>query len=158
MDFEEIYEAFSDKIFRLCKSYTNDDEWAKDLMQDTFMQVYLNIRKFRNDSSVGTWVYRIASNICMRQIERASKSKNITASLPEPNSGGPTEEPDRHEQLYACISQLEKTDRLIITMVLDGLSYKDIAEILGVSEGNLRVKIHRIKKSLTEKFKEYENI
>jgi|SRR5690606_1358577 len=156
MNFEDVYEAFSDKIFRLCKSYTNDDEWAKDLMQDTFIQVYLNIKKFRNESSIGTWVYRIASNICMRQMERALKEKNITSYLPEPKIEVQHDENDRHEQLYNCIAQLEKTERLIITMVLDGLSYKDIAEVLAVSEGNLRVKIHRIKRSLTEKFMEYE--
>lgn len=158
MNFEDVYHAYSHKIFRLCKSYTNDDEWAKDLMQDTFVQVYLNIRKFRNESSVGTWVYRIASNLCMRQLERASKVKNIAPYLPEPKVEAHDNEADRHEQLYACIAQLEKADRLIITMVLDGLPYKDIADVLGISEGNLRVKIHRIKRSLTEKFREYENI
>ena len=68
---------------------------------------------------------------------------------------------DKNEQvalLYRCISKLEENERIIITLVLDEVPYAEIAEISGISEGNLRVKIHRIKQKLTELYSRYERI
>jgi RNA polymerase sigma factor (sigma-70 family) len=68
---------------------------------------------------------------------------------------------DKNEQvtlLYKCISKLEESERIIITLVLDEVPYPEIAEVSGISEGNLRVKIHRIKQKLTELYNHYERI
>ena len=60
--------------------------------------------------------------------------------------------------LYKCISKLEESERIIITMVLDEVPYPEIADVSGISEGNLRVKIHRIKQKLTELYNHYERV
>lgn len=73
MVFEEIYELYWQKIFRLCMGYVNDPELAQDLAQETFIIVWQQLPKFRNESSVGTWIFRIASNNCLRQIEKEKK-------------------------------------------------------------------------------------
>ena len=151
MKFEEIYTTYSPKIFRLCMGYVNDKDWAKDLTQETFIQVWQNLDKFRNESSVGTWIFRIASNICLRQIERSSKMQKTEV---------PFQIEDKKEEilneqielLYKCINTLEESDRLIISLVLEDLPQKEIASITGISEGNIRVKIHRIKQTLTQRF------
>ena len=157
MVFEEIYKTYNQKIFRLCMSYSNDRDMAKDLTQETFIQVWVNLSKFRNESSVGTWIYRIASNICLRQIERSKK--NITGELPFQIEEKTEESADAQIAfLYKCISELPETDRLIISLVLEEQPQKEIADILGISEGNIRVKIHRIKQLLTQKFNENENL
>jgi RNA polymerase sigma-70 factor, ECF subfamily len=151
MTFEEIYETFSPKVFRLCMGYVNDKDQAKDLTQETFIQVWQNLSKFRNESSVGTWVFRIASNICLRQLERSSKI--IKAEIPfqiEDKKEDVINE--QLELLYKCIAMLEEADRLIISLVLEDVPQKEIAVITGISEGNLRVKIHRIKQTLTQLF------
>ncbi|HMS33393.1 MAG TPA: sigma-70 family RNA polymerase sigma factor [Ignavibacteria bacterium] len=157
MDFEEIYNSYNQKIFRLCMSYSNDRDLAKDLTQETFIQVWMNLAKFRNESSIGTWIFRIASNICLRQIERSKK--NITAVLPFQIEEITEESNDaKIAFLYKCINGLPETDRLIISLVLEEQPQKDIADILGISEGNVRVKIHRIKQLLTQKFNENEKL
>jgi RNA polymerase sigma-70 factor (ECF subfamily) len=138
-------------------SYTNDRDLAKDLTQETFIQVWMNLAKFRNESSIGTWIFRIASNMCLRQIERSKK--NITTELPFQIEEKPEESNDaKIAFLYKCISELPETDRLIISLVLEEQPQKDIADILGISEGNVRVKIHRIKQLLTQKFNENEKL
>ena len=157
MEFEEIYNSYNQKIFRLCMSYTNDRDLAKDLTQETFIQVWMNLAKFRNESSIGTWIFRIASNMCLRQIERSKK--NITTELPFQIEEKPVESNDaKIAFLYKCISELPETDRLIISLVLEEQPQKDIADILGISEGNVRVKIHRIKQLLTQKINENEKL
>jgi len=157
MEFEEIYNTYNQKIFRLCMSYSNDRDLAKDLTQETFIQVWTNLSKFRNESSIGTWIFRIASNICLRQIERFKK--NITSELPFQIEEKQEESNDAQIAfLYKCISELQETDRLIISLVLEEQPQKEIADILGISEGNIRVKIHRIKQLLTKKFNENEKL
>ena len=157
MEFEEIYNTYNQKIFRLCMSYSNDRDLAKDLTQETFIQVWTNLSKFRNESSIGTWIFRIASNICLRQIERSKK--NITSELPFQIEAKQEESNDAQIAfLYKCISELQETDRLIISLVLEEQPQKEIADILGISEGNIRVKIHRIKQLLTKKFNENEKL
>lgn len=157
MEFEEIYNSYNQKIYRLCMSYSNDRDLAKDLTQETFIQVWTNLSKFRNESSIGTWIFRIASNICLRQIERSKK--NITSELPFQLEEKQEESNDTQIAfLYKCISELPEPDRLIISLVLEEQPQKEIADILGISEGNIRVKIHRIKQLLTKKFNENEKL
>jgi RNA polymerase sigma-70 factor, ECF subfamily len=157
MEFEEIYTSFSPKIFRLCMGYVNDKDLAKDLTQETFIQVWKNLEKFRNESGIGTWVFRIASNICLRQIERSSKMQKTEL----PFQIADVKEDHLNEQvelLYKCINKLEEADRLIISLVLEDLPQKEIASITGISEGNIRVKIHRIKQTLTQLFNDHAKL
>lgn len=158
--FKQIFDTNSKKIFHLCYGYTGDEDAANDLLQETFLKVWQNLDKFRNKSLISTWIYRIAVNTCLtylRSEKRQAKDEltdNIIESRPEEFS-------EKNEQvalLYKSISQLEENDRLIITMVLDELPYHEIAEISGISEGNLRVKIHRIKLKLTELYNQHARI
>ena len=80
MDFEEIYKTYSSKIFRICLGYFNDYEMAKDITQETFIAVWENLPKFNNNASIGTWIYRIATNKCLRQIQK--EKSNLKAELP----------------------------------------------------------------------------
>ncbi|MBS1748035.1 MAG: RNA polymerase sigma factor [Bacteroidetes bacterium] len=157
MEFEEMYKQYSPKIFRLCMGYVNDRDWAKDLVQETFIQVWKNLHTFRNESAISTWIFRIASNNCLRQIERSSKMPK--AALPiqlEYKNDSAIEE--QLSLLYKCIATLNETERLIISLALEDLPQKEIADITGIAEGNLRVKIHRIKQTLTKRFNEYAKL
>lgn len=131
--------------------YLNDKDLAKDLTQETFIKVWQNLDKFRNESSIGTWVFRIASNICLRQIEQSLKIQKTEIPFQIEDK----KEEHINEQveiLYNCINTLEESDRLIISLVLEDIPQKEIATITGISEGNIRVKIHRIKQTLTQRF------
>jgi len=152
MEFDQIYSKYSPQIFRVCMGYTNDADEAKDLMQDTFISVWKNLSSFRNQSAISTWIYRIATNNCLRHIEKA---KRVTiAELPLNLAEKIEESPEEKLRfLYSCIAQLEETDRIIISLVLEDLPQAQIASIVGLSAANVRVKIHRVKEKLSIKFK-----
>lgn len=153
--FEEIYKAYWQKIFRLCMGYVNDYDLAKDLAQETFIIAWQNLSKFRNEAQTSTWIYRIATNNCLRQIEQQKRFKKV--ELPPGLKKEKEENKEPQVQfLYQCIAELPEIERIIISLELDGLKQADIAEIVGLSEVNVRVKIHRIKKKLSQKFKENE--
>lgn len=158
--FKKIFEANSKKIYHLCYGYTGDEDSANDLMQETFLKVWQNLDKFRNQAMISTWIYRIAVNTCLTYLrsEKRQAKDELTPELEETTGEVVSEKNEQVAQLYKCISKLEETERIIITMVLDEVPYPEIAEISGISEGNLRVKVFRIKQKLTELYNQYERL
>ncbi|MDP9078215.1 MAG: sigma-70 family RNA polymerase sigma factor [Bacteroidota bacterium] len=155
MVFEDIYRDYWNKVFRICMGYVNDADLAKDIAQEIFIIIWKKLPTFRNESAIGTWIYRIASNNCLRQVERQNRMPK--SELPEQIED--VSEPDKEWQskfLYKCIAELPETDRIIISLELEDVKQAEIAKITGLSESNVRVKIYRIKEKLTQKFKQYE--
>jgi RNA polymerase sigma-70 factor (ECF subfamily) len=155
MVFEEIYKTYWSKVFRICMGYVNDHDWAKDIAQETFVTIWQQLPKFRNESAIGTWIFRIASNNCLRQIERQNRMPR--SEMPEQIAETITHDIEPAVQfLYKCIAELPETDRLIISLELEDVKQAEIAKIVGLSETNTRVKVYRIKERLAKKFKNYE--
>jgi RNA polymerase sigma-70 factor (ECF subfamily) len=155
MKFEEIYKVYSPKIFRVCMAYINDYEQARDLTQETFIIVWQNLSSFRNESQISTWIFRIATNNCLRAIERSKRTPTIELPAYLPIVPEESQE-EKLNFLYSCIAELEETERIIISLVLEELPQAEIASVVGLSEVNTRVKIHRIKDKLSKKFKKHE--
>lgn len=157
MQFENIYKTWYPKIFRLCMGYVNDEAQAQDLAQETFIIVWEKLHRFRGESAISTWIYRIATNTCLRSVEKSKRmpAAELPVQLPD------IPEPNREEkirQLYRSIATLEESERIIITLVLEGLPHAEIAAVTGLSEGNTRVKVHRIKEKLLKKLQAYEQV
>jgi len=157
MNFETIYKTYWQKVFRLCMGYANDTDLAKDLAQETFIKVWKQLPKFRNESSIGTWIFRIASNTCLRQIQKDKKMPMSELPLEIKDEILETNIEKDIQLLYQYISELQEVERIIISLELEDMNQKEIAEIVGLSEGNVRVKIHRIKEKLTQKFNKNGN-
>lgn len=153
MDFDHIYKTYWQRIFRLCMGYVNNYSLAQDLTQETFIIVWKQLPKFRKESSIGTWIFRIASNNCLRhiEVERRIKQTDLPVNIKEEIS---TSVEPQIQFLYKCISELKEIDRIVISLELEELNQAEIAKIVGLSEVNVRVKIHRIKEKLMQKFKE----
>lgn len=150
--FHRIYEAHYSQVFRLCKGYFNGDEsTAADATQEVFLKVWQHLDGFRGEAKLSTWLYRIAVNTCLLYLRKPAVKKEIkTEHLPEVAAEvyNPVTE-ERLKKMYGCIQQLDETGKMIILMVLEGLEYSAIAEVVGISEDTLRVRIHRIKKQLS---------
>ena len=153
MVFEDIYELYWQKIFRLCMGYVNNSDLAQDLAQETFIIVWRQLPKFRNESSIGTWIFRIASNNCLKQIEKEKRFTKAELPIHLEEKKQESIEP-QIQLLYQFISELPETDRIIISLELEEVRQAEIAGIVGLSESNIRVRIHRIKEKLTKRFKE----
>ncbi len=154
MNFDEIYKIYSPKIFRVCLGYFNDYDMAKDMTQETFIAVWENLNKFENRSSVGTWIYKITTNKCLRQIQKDKSHPKSGLPLYLKNEEITFEKEEILAQLHQYISELPELDKIIVTLSLEDVPQEIIAEITGISHANVRVKFHRIKEKLTKKFKE----
>lgn len=154
MEFDEVYKLYWQKIFRLCMGYVNDFELAQDIAQETFITIWQQLPNFRNEANIGTWIFRISVNNCLRQIEKENRMLKTTVPINLKDDVQESIEP-KIQLLYRFISELPETDRIIISLELEDVKQAEIAQIIGISEANVRVKIHRIKEKLTLKFKNH---
>lgn len=138
-------------LHRICAVYTLDEESRNDLRQEMLLQLWRSYSSFRRQSSFSTWMYRVALNTAL-MYRRKQKRRRPTVSIdeiPAPNTGGPSPANDEDVQfLYRCIQELSRLDRAVILMQLEQKSHQEIAEVTGLSEGSVSVRIVRIKQKL----------
>ena len=139
-------------LFKVVHAYAFAHADRQDLFQEIAIQVWHSVDAFRGESSVPTWMYRVALNTAIawtRKEDRHQRGKQpleIVAGLLTTSSDG---RDPRVEWLYQQIAQLKDVDRSVALLMLEGFAYKEIAAIVGISEGNVGVKINRVKTALT---------
>ena len=163
--FNELIKDNHASIYRICRAYIYDAFLADDLYQEILFQIWKSIATFKGNARVSTWIYRIAINTAINFNLKNKPHQHISLpdfiQLPyEDTLVKKQEEEQQLDQLRFCISQLESPDRLIISLVLEDRSYRDIAEITGSNINHVGVKINRIKARLlklmsTEKQNEF---
>lgn len=155
--FLNMLDQFRPVINKVCFMYATNDEPLGDLYQEVVLQLWKAFPRFRGESKMSTWVYRIAMNTCVSNL-RHRNVRPQTSSLRLPHGGEPFsrllyDDDDEQEQenlreLYRLIGELGKLERAIILLWLDEKSYEEIAEILNLSSSNVGVRINRIKEKL----------
>ncbi|AUP79463.1 RNA polymerase sigma factor [Flavivirga eckloniae] len=150
-EFTQIYNTYAHKVFRLCLGYASGDEdLAKEWQQETFIKVWKHRNSFQAKSSISTWVYRIAVNICLGDLRKSKKHAQINENTLEIDSMGNEKEIQEVQirKMYNCIDQLTQNNKAIILLELEEIPQATIAETLGVAHGTLRTRLSRIRKSL----------
>lgn len=147
-EFDRMVHEHQGLIWKICRSFSNNEEDQKDLFQEILYKLWLGKDSFSGDSKITTWMYKVSLN---RAIDLSRKKKIKTTGLN--NISVPAIRQDSGydlEALYMAINRLSPLDRAIIVLYLDQLSYQEIGEIMGLSEKNVSVKLVRIRKKLKE--------
>jgi RNA polymerase sigma-70 factor, ECF subfamily len=150
------------RILSVCRHFAKDLDDQKDLYQEILVNVWKGLESFRGDAQPGTWIYRIAVNTALGFNRNEKKRMQVSVSL---DSGSlnvvkglaadsrELEKEKLLEKMENHINQLSVIDKIMVTLMLEDLSHREIADIVGITEPNVRVKIHRIKNFLGEKMK-----
>ena len=146
------------KVVRGCAATPQDQD---DLFQDVLLQIWSSIPAFRGEAKETTWIYRVAFNTALawRRGERRRRVgheiflKLDTSPRMQPSHVELLPEQEIVGRLYTAIRQLPKVDASLALMHLDGLSYQEMAEVLGISENYIGVKLNRIRKQLADQLK-----
>ncbi len=159
--FVELYDQNRARLLRLCAGYLGSAADADDLFQDVMINVWNGLPAFRRESSASTWIYRIAVNTALMYRRAASRrAKVITTPVDAlPDRAAPPEAGDNEQrlaQLHRAIAWLAPQDRICITLTLEGLSYKEIAEVTGMTVNHVGVRISRAKRALESSMKEHD--
>jgi RNA polymerase sigma-70 factor (ECF subfamily) len=157
--FKQIIEENKLRIESICRYYSSDSENRKDLYQEILVNIWKSLDKFRGDSAISTWIYRIAVNTSLSFAGKAYRNMNLNIDqMPQSLNilldNDELELKQKKEQqleaLEAELNLLSIIDKALISLVLEGLSMREIADIIGLTEPNVKVKIHRIKENLKQ--------
>lgn len=132
-------------IYKVVNLYVDDPAEREDLVQEIILQSYSSYGRFNGDSRFSTWLYRVSLNTVL-SYKKKEKRRKDAESLFEPVV---SEEPDTmKEKLYKEIKKLEPINRILVSLHLDGYSNPEIAEITGLTDNHVAVKLHRSKQHL----------
>ena len=142
-------------LARIAGSYERSPAGREDLVQDMILALVQALPKFRGESAVGTFVYRVATNQALDRLARRTPAMIELSDAPEvadPNPGPERRyrQMDQRERLLAAIRQLPLSLRQVITLVLEGLAHQEIAAILGITENNVGVRANRARTRLRD--------
>jgi RNA polymerase sigma-70 factor, ECF subfamily len=145
-------------VVKVARAYTLTHEECQDLAQEILLQAWRSLPKFEQRSSAATWFYRVALQTAMNwrrndSPRRARQEPLLDVQVVAAEGVTSAERAQRREtveRLHAVIAQLPKADAALVLLYLDQLTYREIAEVLGISESNVGVKLNRAKKALRE--------
>jgi len=149
-------------VLKVARAYTLTSEDCQDLVQDILLQLWASLPQFRGRASASTWIYRVALNTALswrrKEGRRRKHQRPVLEVVDQSVAGGESDrrivEREAVERLYGAIRRLPKADAALFLLFLDDLSYREMAEVLGISENHVGVKLNRAKKALAELMKE----
>lgn len=153
-----LLEQHQDAMRRLCRGYLNDPVEAEDLFQEVLINIWNHLGSFRGEAQLSTWAYRVTVNTAlMYQRKKGTEAKHRQAfseTMPPPTTHSQEDGSALKQRLYNAIEQLAKPDRLLVSLMLENLTYKEIAATLDLSVSNVGAKVNRVKKKLAKLMQE----
>lgn len=162
--FNRLVLKYQNKIFSIAYRMLKNADDAKDVTQDVFLAVYRSIDKFRGDSRLSTWLYRIVVNLCINRLKSSTfryageledyKLKNTNGDIMPENPDEALSRKNLNLVLEKEIGKLSAESRVMVIMRdVEGLSYEEIAKVLELPEGTVKSRLHRARIDLKERLK-----
>ncbi len=152
--FKQWLAQYCGLVGRVARAYTANTADYEDLVQEILFQLWRSLPRFEGRATPGTWVYRVALNTALawKRGQRQRWRFRPLDEMPEHAevNEDATEEQERINQLYLALRRLPKADAAMVLLYLDGLSYREMAGVLGISETNVGVKLNRARKMLAD--------
>jgi RNA polymerase sigma-70 factor (ECF subfamily) len=170
--FGQLLDEYQQKVFGTCISFVPNQEDAEDIAQEVFIEVFNSVSKFKGDSKLSTWIYRITTNKCLEFIRKNNTKKRFgfmqslmgndtpidkSSYFTEFNHPGiQLENKEKSEILFAAINRLPEAQRIVYTLnKVDDLSYQEVSDITEKSISSIESLLFRAKKNLKEQLYDY---
>lgn len=138
-------------VYKVIGLYADSELDRKDLKQEILLQSWKAYGRFRGDAKFSTWLYKISLNTALTYRKSLDRAASLKDNLEQADFS--IAERGHHEQLYAIVKSFDKVDRMLMSLHLDGYGNKEIAEITGMNQNHVNVKIHRLKQQIIKEFK-----
>jgi len=144
-------------VYKIANSFKKDEDDKKDLVQEIILQLWRSFASYDARSKLSTWIYRVALNVAIASYRKEKRKNELITPISESiiafdEEESSNEKEDNLNQLQQFIGELKELDRALILLYLEEKSGKEMAEILGISETNIRTKTNRIKEQLKQRF------
>ena len=150
-EFIKINQEYERVIYKVCSIYVSELLPMADLYQEVVHNLWVGYPKFRNESSVSTWIYRVSINTCITTIRKEKKhSQNSSLALTSISDKLPAPETltEDIKEMYWLINQLKTIEKTIVLLYLEESPYKEIAAITGITVSNVATRMKRIREKL----------
>jgi len=157
------YTSMMNYIYR----FTNSREISEDLAQDVFLRVYRSVKRYKPEAKFSTWLYRIATNVCLTEASSKGRMKTVSLDEIQENAGDfkdsnstsgydLIDRRDIRDAIFEVLTSFPERERIsIILCKYDGLSYHEVAEIIGCTVGAVKTYVHRGRMKLIEKLRPF---
>ena len=149
-EFTQLVQEQKSTIYTVCYMFARDKDEAADLFQDVLINLWKGIGKFRNDSEISTWVYRVSLNTCISADRKKRKMPTTRLDMNIDVFGDDDTDSRQMQVLRQRIQRLQPLDRAIVLLWLESLSYQEIADIVGLTPKNISVRLTRIRLQLKQ--------
>jgi RNA polymerase sigma factor (sigma-70 family) len=152
-NFYRLIEDNKGIIIKICNAYCADVHYRQDLAQEIMYQLWKSGHSFNTQYKFTTWMYRIALNVAISFYRSQKKTVPVVLSTEGADWAAPTDETEANiNLLQQCINRLNALDRALMILYLEGKTYAEIAEVLGITTTNVATKVSRIKEKLKQNF------
>ena len=160
--FKEAIHDNGESIYNICCHFFGPGDEAEDAYQEILLKIWLNIKSFRGESQLKTWMIRIASNVCLTYIAKRKKRASVFVPISSvdyyenpDDTGVSTEEEEVKIKFFRTFNErLNPLDKTLVALYLEDIAYREMSHITGLSEVNARARIHRIKKQINKEWEE----
>jgi len=161
--FDELVTAYQHRVFSVALRMLRNRTEAEEVAQEVFLRVYRTVAAFRGDAKLSTWLYAIASRLCLNRLassdRRVTREGDETLTRLASGDATPVDELERSEleaTLHRAIAELPEERRIVVVLRdLEGLSYEEIAAALDLELGTVRSRLHRARMDLKEKLERF---
>ena len=152
--FDEITVRYDNLIAGICLSFARSKEDFEDLRQDAYLNIWRGLGRFRAESAISTWIYRVTFNTCVSSQRKSAQTEEVSLRelYDELYCGNDDASTARYIQMYRLIGRLKPIDKSIMLMWLDEKSYDEIADVVGLSRNAVGLRIKRAKDQLAEMY------
>jgi RNA polymerase sigma-70 factor (ECF subfamily) len=160
--FQELIENHKGILFKVARTYCQNDDDRQDLIQEIRIQIWQSLDKYNSDYKISTWLYRVSINTAIsfyrKDKNRQQTSIKLDDKLQQPNELYDIEKEDKLNLLEQFIYELNEFDKAIMLLYLEEKSHEEISNVLGASKSNIGTKIGRIKEKLKNRFSEINQL
>jgi RNA polymerase sigma-70 factor (ECF subfamily) len=156
--FQQLFDLYKDKVYSMALHFSRDETAARDITQQVFLKLFIGITRFRHDSQFTTWLYRIVANVCIDEHRKRSRFVGLADGYEVKNMESNESQEESYvrqqlaESVRAAIGDLTPKLRLpILLKYVEGLSYDEMAEVIGCSKGTVASRLNRGHKILARK-------
>lgn len=159
--FEKVIEQHKGILYKVARTYCQNENDRPDLIQEILIQLWVSFHRYNDRYKITTWIYRISLNVAIsfyrKNSGKISENLPLDENLPLAEGDDKREDDQPLHLLEKFINELKEIDRALMFLYLEEKNYREISEILGISESNASTKVGRIKDSLKQKFATLKN-
>lgn len=147
-EFQQLVKKHKNSIYTVCFMFSDDKDEVNDLFQEVLIAIWQGLPSFKGKSNIATWIWRVSLNTCISCDRKKRRTATVPLTMDVDFFTDTDSDAQQVRMLYSRVHRLKPFDRAIVLLWLEGISYDEIASIVGITPGNVATRLFRIREQL----------